>query len=76
MKIIIKNRDAVKKVYINGIDFDQMTEKFQLEQVMEIIDTKELKSVFLNIIKEKDFDINKSQDENGAVMELWRKEKK
>ena len=53
MKIIIKNKDATKKVSVNGIDFDSMTEMFQLEMIMEVIDRKDLKTTFLNVLKKK-----------------------
>ena len=73
MKIIIKNQNGIKKVFVNGVDFDMMTEEFQIERLMSIMDRNELKSVFLNTLKEKDFDITKSTDDNGTVIELWRK---
>ena len=76
MKVIIKNQDGIKKVFVNGVDFDSMTIEFQLDQLVSILNKNELKSVFLHALKEEDFDITKSNDENGTVIELWRKEKK
>jgi hypothetical protein len=76
MKIIIKNQESTKKVFINGIDFDMMTEEFQIKNILSILDRNELKSVFLHALKEKNFDMTKSNDENGVVIELWRKENK
>ena len=75
MKIIIKNQESTKKVFINGIDFDMMTEEFQIKNILSILDRDELKAVFLHALKEKNFDMTKSNDENGSVIELWRKEK-
>ena len=75
MKVIIKNQDGIKKVFVNGIDFDSMTIEFQLDVLTKVMDKNELKAMFLHTLKEKDFDISKSNDENGIVIELWRKEK-
>lgn len=75
MKIIIKNQKGIKKVFINGIDFDEMTEEFQLKMLLELVDRRELKTAFLHSLKEKDFNVTKSNDDNGTVIELWRREK-
>jgi len=73
MKIIIKDKGGIKKVFVNGIDFDMMTEEFQIEQLLNLLNKKELKTAFLYALNEDDFDITKSQDNNGVVIELFKK---
>ena len=73
MKIIKYNKDGQRKVFVNDVDFSEMSEDFKMANILKLIAKSDLEEIFLSLIKEKDFEMTSFNDDHGTITILNEK---